>query len=365
MEITSKIVYVKKKSTFESLISTIPKNLNPLVFIEDTKEAWICGTYFSVGYPEVIVTEDSGSVNISFGNSSFYISTSGDGISVRKGTDNRVIITSSALTRINAVSPLKWNDQTKQLTHLESGVTPGSYGPTSDSDKASVITSTNIIVDKYGHITSLENKNITIRDYVEQLEAGDTNADRNILLSYNPVNNYSDTAPVRKANGLTFNDNTKLLSVQGSIYAKSGVTVDSGDITINSGYFVGKLKGDVEGSAVPKIHLSSKPEYGGASTELYGHVTLKDDLPTEKPDPSSSNTNTGDPNVKAVAASPLMVWNSVESTKEYVQDYINQHGINIKGTDSQGEIVELNTGFTFSKDFTVDNNEVQLRWIEL
>ena len=40
MEITSKFVYIKKNSTFESLKETIPKNLNPIVFIEDSKEIW-------------------------------------------------------------------------------------------------------------------------------------------------------------------------------------------------------------------------------------------------------------------------------------------------------------------------------------
>ena len=38
MAIESKIVYAKTKSTFESLKNSIPANLNPIVFIEDTKE---------------------------------------------------------------------------------------------------------------------------------------------------------------------------------------------------------------------------------------------------------------------------------------------------------------------------------------
>ena len=58
MEITSKFVYIKKKSTFESLKETIPKNLNPIVFIEDSKEIWTCGTYFNIGYPTLTVKEN-------------------------------------------------------------------------------------------------------------------------------------------------------------------------------------------------------------------------------------------------------------------------------------------------------------------
>jgi hypothetical protein len=55
MNITSKFVYVRKKADFDP--SNIPKNLNPIVFIEDSKEVWTCGTYFNIGYPSLNVTE--------------------------------------------------------------------------------------------------------------------------------------------------------------------------------------------------------------------------------------------------------------------------------------------------------------------
>ena len=53
MVIDSKFAYVKKKEVFEHLIESIPKGLNPIVFIEDTREMWTCGTYFSIGYPSI------------------------------------------------------------------------------------------------------------------------------------------------------------------------------------------------------------------------------------------------------------------------------------------------------------------------
>ena len=58
MIIDKKIVYARKKEEFEPLIPTIPEGLNPVVFIEDTREMWTCGTYFSIGYPSIEVSED-------------------------------------------------------------------------------------------------------------------------------------------------------------------------------------------------------------------------------------------------------------------------------------------------------------------
>lgn len=50
------------------------------------------------------------------------------------------------------------------------------------------------------------------------------------------------------------------------------VNINGGDITVTNGQIVGDLKGNVTGSATPKIHISALPEYGGASKQLYGHV---------------------------------------------------------------------------------------------
>lgn len=325
MIIDKKIVYARKKEEFEPLIPTIPEGLNPVVFIEDTREVWICGTYFSIGYPSIEVSEVSGSVKVQIGNSFFLLTPTGDSISLRKGDGNRIIISSNALNRVDTEPPLKWDASNRKLLHMESGVASGSYGQSTNLGNASVFVVPNFIVDATGHITFAENHNIEIRDYVEQVAPSNQMAERNILLSYNEANNNMDTSQVRKANGLTFNDATQRITVAGGMVSDGAVTVNHGDVSVLDGYIIGKLKGDVEGQATPKIHLSLKPEYGGASTKLYGHVKLQDIL-SRKPDPSSDNENINDTNVvAAIAASPLMVWNAIETAKSYADSILGSN----------------------------------------
>ena len=325
MIIDKKIVYARKKEEFEPLIPTIPEGLNPVVFIEDTREMWTCGTYFSIGYPSIEVSEVSGSVKVQIGNSFFLLTPTGDSISLRKGGGNRIIISSNALNRVDTEPPLKWNASNRKLLHMESGVASGSYGQSTNLGNASVFVVPNFIVDATGHITFAENHNIEIRDYVEQVAPSNQMAERNILLSYNEANNNMDTSQVRKANGLTFNDATQRITVAGGMVSDGAVTVNHGDVSVLDGYIIGKLKGDVEGQATPKIHLSLKPEYGGASTKLYGHVKLQDIL-SRKPDPSSDNENINDTNVvAAIAASPLMVWNAIETAKSYADSILGSN----------------------------------------
>ena len=325
MIIDKKIVYARKKEEFEPLISTIPEGLNPVVFIEDTREVWTCGTYFSIGYPSIEVSEVSGSVKVQIGNSFFLLTPTGDSISLRKGDGNRIIISSNALNRVDTEPPLKWDASNRKLLHMESGVASGSYGQSTNLGNASVFVVPNFIVDATGHITFAENHNIEIRDYVEQVAPSNQMAERNILLSYNKANNNMDTSQVRKANGLTFNDATQRITVAGGMVSDGAVTVNHGDVSVLDGYIIGKLKGDVEGQAIPKIHLSLKPEYGGASTKLYGHVKLQDIL-SRKPDPSSDNENINNTNVvAAIAASPLMVWNAIETAKSYADSILGSN----------------------------------------
>ena len=325
MIIDKKIVYARKKEEFEPLIPTIPEGLNPVVFIEDTREMWTCGTYFSIGYPSIEVSEVSGSVKVQIGNSFFLLTPTGDSISLRKGDGNRIIISSNALNRVNTEPPLKWDASNRKLLHMESGVASGSYGQSTNLGNASVFVVPNFIVDATGHITFAENHNIEIRDYVEQVAPSNQMVERNILLSYNEANNNMDTSQVRKANGLTFNDATQRITVAGGMVSDGAVTVNHGDVSVLDGYIIGKLKGDVEGQATPKIHLSLKPEYGGASTKLYGHVKLQDIL-SRKPDPSSDNENINDTNVvAAIAASPLMVWNAIETAKSYADSILGSN----------------------------------------
>ena len=338
MIIDKKIVYARKKEEFEPLIPTIPEGLNPVVFIEDTREMWTCGTYFSIGYPSIEVSEVSGSVKVQIGNSFFLLTPTGDSISLRKGDGNRIIISSNALNRVDTEPPLKWDASNRKLLHMESGVASGSYGQSTNLGNASVFVVPNFIVDATGHITFAENHNIEIRDYVEQVAPSNQMAERNILLSYNEANNNMDTSQVRKANGLTFNDATQRITVAGGMVSDGAVTVNHGDVSVLDGYIIGKLKGDVEGQATPKIHLSLKPEYGGASTKLYGHVKLQDIL-SRKPDPSSDNENINDTNVvAAIAASPLMVWNAIETAKSYADSILgsNNNAMLFKGALEAG-----------------------------
>lgn len=325
MIINSKFAYVKKKETFEPLITTIPKGLNPIVFIEDTREMWTCGTYFSIGYPSIEISESSGSVKVSIGNSFFLLSTAGESISVRKGDGNRIIISSNALNRVDTEAPLTWDTANRKLLHMDSGVAPGSYGQSTNLGNASVFIVPNIMIDNTGHITYAQNYNVEIRDYVEQLAPSTLAGNRNVLLSYNADSESMDTSQVRKANGLLFNDSTQRLTVEGGLDTNGPVFVNHGDLSVLDGYIIGHLKGDVEGEAKPKIHLSNKPEYGGASINLYGHVKLQDIL-NNKPEPSSDNENINDTNVvNAIAASPLMVWNAIQTAKDYADSILGSN----------------------------------------
>lgn len=325
MIINSKFAYIKKKEVFEPLITTIPKGLNPIVFIEDTREMWTCGTYFSIGYPSIEISESSGSVKVSIGNSFFLLSTAGESISVRKGDGNRIIISSNALNRVDTEAPLTWDTANRKLLHMDSGVAPGSYGQSTNLGNASVFIVPNIMIDSTGHITYAQNYNVEIRDYVEQLAPSTLAGNRNVLLSYNADSESMDTSQVRKANGLLFNDSTQRLTVEGGLDTNGPVFVNHGDLSVLDGYIIGHLKGDVEGEAKPKIHLSNKPEYGGASINLYGHVKLQDIL-NNKPEPSSDNENINDANVvNAIAASPLMVWNAIQTAKDYADSILGSN----------------------------------------
>lgn len=360
MKIESKFVYVRNKKDFEPLIDTIPDNLNPIVFIEDTKEIWTCGTYFNVGYSTFEISENNGAVIITLGNSSFSLTPSGDSLSIRKGTSNNIIISSNALVNISTNEPLKWTDD-KKLIHLLSGVTSGTYGPTSNSSNANIVQVPSITVTDHGHVSNISTKNIQIRDYVNQIAPTEIPIYRNILLSYEGQNTSDDTNAVRKANGLSYNDSTKTLNVAGGINAGASVNINNGDLVVTEGYIVGKVKGDVEGQAVPKVHLSKKPEYGGASVNMYGHVLLQDTVPTEKPPESSNNVDVNNTGVEAVAASPLMVWNSIQQMQEYIDNY----GVDITAVNSNNETESLSKGFHFSKDFVVDDNNIYLSWEEI
>lgn len=363
MNINSKFIYLKRRTSFDDIKNLIPEGLNPIIFIEDTSQLYTCGTFFNLGYPDVKVSEISGQIKVDIGQENFYLSTTGESLSIRKGEGNKIIINSSALTKVDTNLPLEWDEINKKLLHTESGVTAGEYGQSLDIVNASIITIPNITVNKFGHITSASVSTVQIRDYVEQIAPnGNLNVERNILESYNEASNITNSAQVRKTNGLTFNDSTKKLSVEGGINSKGTIAVNGGDLIVENGVIKGTLEGDVSGSATPKIHLSEKPEYGGASKDLYGHVILEDNLNGVKPEPSSDNTNPMNQGVVAKAASPLMVWNALEEAKSYT----DEKGIIINAEKQDGTTIQVSKNLNFNDDFVIDeNNNLSLKWIEI
>ena len=169
----------------------------------------------------------------------------------------------------------------------------------------SIFTIPYFTVDKWGHVTKAENKAIQIRDYVEQLPSDNLKGKRNILLA-NSVDASAETNVARKAGGLTYDPETKEFKTEGGISAGGDSRIE-GDLEVVGGQIIGNVKGDITGTATPKIHLSDKPEYGGASKHLYGHVRLQDEL-TVPPPSSSDNVDASASTVEnGVAASPKMV----------------------------------------------------------
>lgn len=405
MSITSKFIYAKTKAAFEAQLPSIPQNLNPIVFIEDTREMWTMGTYFSIGYPAIQVSETQGVVKIEIANSFFTISTSGASLSIQKGAGNDIIISSNALTRVDTAAPLEWDTVNKKLLHSVSGASAGTYGQSTATENASILNIPYLTVNATGHITSISTKAVSIRDYVEQLAPNELLGDRNVLISYNEANTNSDTAQVHKARGLTFNSLSQILTVGGGANINGPTNVTNGDLTVTGGDIVGNLRGNVTGEATPKIHLSLNPEYGGASKNLYGHVKLEDDLSEIQPEPSSDNSDISSSSVnRGIAASPYMVWKirddlrttiinapsiggidinnqSIEITSKNqrleiigekgVSVGINDgiiaiSGIEIKGYSENEQEQIINNQLTFSKDFVANEQSIlSLRWTEI
>lgn len=390
----SKIIYAKTKAAFQRELPNIPNNLKPLVIIEDTREIWILGKYFSIGSPGVYVTDENNIINVEIGQSNFTMSSSGDNITIRKGSGNDIIFSSSALTAITTEYPLKWDIVAKKLTHEKVTLPPGSYGETASSDNVSLITIPWFTVNEWGHITNATDRNIKIRDYVEQLAGNNTLGEYNLLLGYSP-NTTLETNIVRKASGLKFDNVAKTLKIQGGIEA-GGDSLIVGNLTVSGGTIVGDVEGNVTGTATPKIHLSLQPEYGGASLSLYGHVKLLDAF-SGIPAASSDNTNISSATVTAVAASPYLVWNVKEELKTQIANatlftkvQINDELLNlldiddtlvfkfsngltalinplnkdieIKGVSLNGYVnnvlTSITDSLTFSQDFKIVNNVI-------
>ena len=398
----SKIIYAKTKAAFQRELPNIPPELKPLVFIEDTKEVWIMGNYFSIGSPGIRILDNNNIITVEVGPSNFTMSSAGDNIVIRKGEGNNIIFSSSALTSINTEYPLKWDTTIKKLTHEKTSVTSGAYGETSSTDNVSLITIPWFRVDAWGHLVEADNRNIKIRDYVEQQLSETVSGSFNILIGH--TENYSsETNPVRKARGLTFEPVSKKLTIEGGLNA--GSSHISGDLTVTEGEIIGDVRGNITGTATPKIHLSEDPEYGGASTKLYGHVKLQDELNTE-PLPSSNNEDINSNNIiRGIAASPRLVWNvkqellggidasvkirtieindtSIDSENfpstlkiktskglkggiDPITKEISFSSIEISGHNEHNNRVIIEDNLEFTDDFEIKQQKVSLRWSEI
>lgn len=337
----------------------VGKNLNYITATQSILDALeVFDSQFKEGYP-INVTESGGTVKITVGTDSFSISTAG-ALSVSSGQNNKVILNSNALTSINTDEPLKWVVAENKLIHLESGVTPGSYGQGVDDTNANTFSVPKITLNKTGHVTNVESKTVTIRDYVKQLSPSQQNNEKRILLAYSD-SSLEQNQPVRMANGLTYNDSDGTLKTPGKVVS-GGIEV-TGNVVVVGGTIKGNIEGNVTGTAQPRIHLATDGTYGIASTSLYGHIRLQDDFVDEEPLPSNTNNEASNPNVadgqQAIAASPKMVWNALQIAKTYSDN--NKPKIQIESGDTT---VDISSGYTLTDDFILDNNKLEINWKE-
>lgn len=348
----SKFLYFKKRTTFDSMVEQFPEDLSPLCFIEDSNEIWFENHFFQAGHESIRVSEISGTVKVSLSDASFTLVPGSTSISL-KSQDNSIIISSSALTKIDTDDQLEWRDN--KLYHKESGIALGTYGPRSTSTGVNILKIPKITFNKYGHATSAETLDITIRDYVEQRKADESDEEKQILLSERSTD-INDVNVTRKAKGLTYNNYSQVLkagSLELSGSKEKSLVVKQGDLVVEGGTIIGKLQGEVTGTATPKIHLSTKPEYGGASTKLYGHVKLVDEI-NGVPEPSSDNTNESASNIEGSAASPYLVYNYVQANK-----------FKVSAVNANKQVIEINDKINFTDDFILNGNKLSIGWIEL
>lgn len=405
----SKIIYAKTKEAFQRELPNFPDKLDPLVFIEDTSQIWILGKYFSMGTPTVMVSEKNNVVDIKIGEEGFNLSTTGETISIIKGVGNNIIFSSSALNTIDTSYPLKWDAAEKKLSHVESLLEGGSFGTSTSIENASFFTIPWFVLNKWGHITEVQDRDIKIRDYVEQVPTTNTKGDYNILVA-NSSGELSETNITRKAIGLSYDPEEKKLSILGGINA--GPSKIQGDFTVVGGNIIGNVDGDVTGTATPKIHLSKDPEYGGASKNLYGHVKLEDTLGVAAPAPSSDiEDDSSSEIIRGVAASPRMVWDVREELREGIDAVqkgvdalpiittikVNDVDIEVenlggtlgvrvgggmsagvdvnnnivltsttlRGYDNEENMTEVKSNIEFTKDFEFIEDKLSLRWTNI
>lgn len=348
----SKFLYFRKKENFQSLVATFPSWLSPICFIEDSDEIWFNGHFFKAGQDSLKVSEMNNNVIVSLAESYFKIVPGTTSVSIT-AQGNSIMISCDALTKIDTDDYLEWKNQI--LSHKDSGVQEGGYGPTTNQTGASIFTIPRIVVDPKGHITNASDKEIQIRDFVEQRKSDEQNLDRPILISEQEQD--SDNVNVtRKGKNVTynnFNQTFKVPNVEVEGTKEKSVVVKKGNLVVEQGIIIGKLQGEVTGSATPKIHSSATPDYGGASTKLYGHVKLVDQMPGT-PQPSSNNEDLTNQNIDAQAASPYLVYNYVKAQK-----------VKINAIDANKNAVDTSDRLDFTEDFVIKDSQLSIRWTEL
>lgn len=348
----SKFLYFTKRSTFDQLVSDFPAWLSPICFIEDTNEIWFNNHFFQAGNERVRISEMNGAVTVSLSDSGFNLVPGSSSIGITSN-ENNIVISCNALTRIDTDNWLEWKND--RLYHKDSGVTQGTYGQNADASGANSITVPKITVDSKGHSTKIENKTVTIRDYVEQRKSDNSNSDRPVLIAERDTD-FDDTNTTRKGKNITYNNMNQTLkvpNVEVSGTKQRSFVIKNGDLVVEEGMIIGNIQGNVTGTATPKIHLSENPDYGGASKKLYGHVKLVDQMPAN-PEPSSDNQDPNNQEVKATAASPYLVYNYVQASK-----------IKVNAINAAKQKVDISDQFDFTDDFVVQNSKISINWIEL
>ena len=348
----SKFLYFKKRRTFDSMVEQFPEDLSPLCFIEDSNEIWFENHFFQAGHESIRVDEMNGTVIVSLSDTSFTLVSGSSSIQLR-AQENAIVISCNALTKIDTDDQLEWKDN--KLYHKEFDITPASYGPATSSTGVNILKIPKVTFNKNGHATSAETIDVTIRDYVEQRSTDESNKERHLLLAEREGNN-NDVEIARKGKGLTYNNYTGQLkagSLELSGTQSQSLVLRQGDLIVEHGTIVGKLQGEVTGTATPKIHLSESPEYGGASTNTYGHVKLVDEI-KGVPSASSDNQDTNASNVEGLAASPYLVYN-----------YVNANKFKVGGVNANKQTVEVDNRLDFTDDFVLQGNSISIGWTEL
>lgn len=276
-----------------------------------------------------------GSVTVANGNSSFTLIARGTGLALDH-EGSVITLTSSAITNIGTDDWLEWKNKT--LYHKLVNLETKEFGPVTDSSNSLAFSVPYISVDDAGHVVNGGTHSVTIPAQVAQNPVSDTDTKSYPVLLATTDEKGSITGEANKDVSLSLkvaydgSATTKTLVTQG-IEALGEVKVTGGNLKVDTGYYIeGNVKGNVEGTALPKEHASIKPDYGiGTSANpnagvdavdasaFYGHVKLEDTLPTEEPVAgwATENVNGGVAAGKGIAATPLMVYRAVNASKDY------------------------------------------------